>query len=85
MEEKKSDESEVREENEEEEEEEVKDVEKGEVALQEHVVESNNNYGDFQLSRMERLNPSNPLRIVINSNTRVPTFSPSQRSHPSHP
>lgn len=85
VEEKKSDESEVREENEEKEEEEVKDVEKGELGLQEHVVESNNNYGDFQLSRMQRLNPSNPLRIAINSNTRVPTFSPSQRSHPSHP
>lgn len=78
MEEKKSDGGEVKEENEEKEEEEMKDVEKGEVGFQERVVESNN-YGEFQLSRMQRLNPSNPLRIVINSATRVPTASPSQR------
>ncbi|KAK7853274.1 hypothetical protein CFP56_036380 [Quercus suber] len=37
----------------------------------------------ISLSRMQRLNPSNPLRIVINSATRVPTASPSQR--PSQP
>ena len=82
MEEKKSDGGEVKEENEENEEEEMKDVEKGEVGFHKGVVE-NNNYGEFQLSRMQRLNPSNPLRIVINSATRVPTTSPSQR--PSQP
>ena len=82
MEEKKSDGGEVKEENEEKEEEEMKDVEKGEVGFHKGVVE-NNNYGEFQLSRMQRLNPSNPLRIVINSATRVPTTSPSQR--PSQP
>ncbi|KAM4072829.1 hypothetical protein ACJW30_11G165500 [Castanea mollissima] len=82
VEEKKSDGGEVKEENEEKEEEEMKDVEKGEVGFQERVVESNN-YGEFQLSRMQMLNPSNPLRIVINSATRVPTASPSQR--PSQP
>ena len=82
MEEKKSDGGEVKEENEENEEEEMKDVEKGEVGFHKGVVE-NNNYGEFQLSRMQRLNRSNPLRIVINSATRVPTTSPSQR--PSQP
>nr|POE81546.1 protein pns1 [Quercus suber] len=82
VEEKKSDGGEVKEENEEKEEEEMKDVEKGEVGFQERVVESNN-YGEFHLSRMQSLNPSNPLRIVINSATRVPTASPSQR--PSQP
>ena len=82
MEEKKNDGGEVKEENEEKEEEEMKDVEKGEVGFHKGVVE-NNNYGEFQLSRMQRLNPSNPLRIVINSATRVPTTSPSQR--PSQP
>ena len=81
MEEKKSDGGEVKEENEEKEEEEMKDVEKGEVGFHKGVVE-NNNYGEFQLSRMQRLNPSNPLRIVINSATRVPTTSPSQPPPP---
>ncbi|KAL5543621.1 hypothetical protein UlMin_007405 [Ulmus minor] len=81
-------EGEVREENgkreeEEEEEEEggVKDVEKKEEGLEEHVVESRNPE-DFQVSMMQRLNPSNPLRIVMNSGTRVATPSPPQFSHP---
>ncbi|KAL5543619.1 hypothetical protein UlMin_007403 [Ulmus minor] len=58
-----------REEEEEEEEGGVKDVEKKEVGLEEHVVESRN-LEDFPVSMMQRLNPSNPLRIVINSGTR---------------
>ncbi|XP_040994890.1 protein PNS1 [Juglans microcarpa x Juglans regia] len=75
---------EAREENDKKEEEEVKDVEKGEVGFQEELVGSNN-HGDFHLSRVQRLNPTNPLRIVINSATRVGTPSPSQLSQPSQP
>lgn len=77
--------SEEREGNVEKGEEGVKDLEKGEVGLQEKVVESNNiNQNDFHLSRLQRLNPSNPLRIVLNSSTRVATPSPSQFSQASH-
>lgn len=39
---------------------------------------------EFNLSRFHRLNPTNPLRIVINSSTRAARPSPptqSQRSH----
>jgi hypothetical protein len=39
---------------------------------------------EFNISRFHRLNPTNPLRIVINSSTRVAKPSPptqSQRSH----
>ncbi|KAG2668748.1 hypothetical protein I3760_14G005200 [Carya illinoinensis] len=75
---------EAREENDKKEEEEVKDVEKGEVGFQEELV-GKNNHGDFHLSRMQRLNPSNPLRIAVNSATRVGTPSPSQLSQPSQP
>ncbi|KAF5469761.1 hypothetical protein F2P56_010325 [Juglans regia] len=75
---------EAREENDKKEEEEVKDVEKGEVGFQEELVGSNN-HGDFHFSRVQRLNPTNPLRIVINSGTRVGTPSPSQLSQPSQP
>ncbi|GMN53661.1 hypothetical protein TIFTF001_022793 [Ficus carica] len=74
----------------EEEEEEVKDVEKGEVGLEEKVVEKknidNNNNEEqeqegFNMSMLQRLNPTNPLRIVINSDgTRLATPSPSQFS-----
>ncbi|KAK7243429.1 hypothetical protein RIF29_38225 [Crotalaria pallida] len=71
----------------------VKDLEKGEVGFEERVINSNANNGgggggdddvvhndheEFQLSRFNRLNPTNPLRIVINSNTRVATPSPAQ-------
>lgn len=49
----------------------------------------NNGHEEFQLPMLQRLNPTNPLRIVLNSNTRVAAPSPgpsaqSQRSHP-HP
>lgn len=74
----------VRDENEKKEEEEVKDVEKGEVGFQEEVIGSDG-HGDFHVSRMQRLNPSNPLRIVINSATRVGSPSPPQPVHPAHP
>lgn len=84
MEERETDGVEGREEKREKLEEEVKDVEKGEEGFQGEVVGSNN-HGDFHVSRMQRLNPSNPLRIAINSATRVGTPSPSQPSHPSHP
>ncbi|KAL9421026.1 hypothetical protein AB3S75_038569 [Citrus x aurantiifolia] len=61
-------------------EEEVKDVEKGEVVVEEKVVDSNsnvniNNINDeqrgFSASMMQTLNPTNPLRIVINGGRRV--------------
>jgi hypothetical protein len=96
VEEKESDGGEERDENEKKEEEEVKDVEKGEVGFQEQVIGSDG-HGDFHVSRMQRLNPSNPLRLVINSATRVGTPSPpqpvrparparpSQPAHPAHP
>ncbi|XP_027342392.1 protein PNS1 isoform X1 [Abrus precatorius] len=44
---------------------------------------NSNDHEDFNLSRFNRLNPTNPLRIVINSSTRVATPSPAQpqRSH----
>ncbi|KAF7824603.1 protein PNS1 [Senna tora] len=38
-----------------------------------NLSNNNNNHEEFQLSRFHRLNPTNPLRIVINSNTRVGT------------
>ncbi|KAI4323447.1 hypothetical protein L6164_023052 [Bauhinia variegata] len=71
-------EAEVREGNaKEEEKEEVKDLEKGEVGFEQKVIHSNNHgenhneHEEFQLSRFNRLNPTNPLRIVVNSATRV--------------
>ena len=75
---------EVREGNENKEEEEVKslDLEKGEVGFEEKVIPTNNDGGnhndheEFQMSRFHRLNPTNPLRIVANSATRVATPSP---------
>ncbi|GAY36929.1 Plasma-membrane choline transporter family protein [Citrus sinensis] len=62
---------------EEEEEEEVRDVEKGEVVVEEKVVDSNSNVNindeqrGFNASMMQTLNPTNPLRIVINGGRRV--------------
>ncbi|KDO83310.1 hypothetical protein CISIN_1g007321mg [Citrus sinensis] len=61
-------------------EEEVKDVEKGEVVVEEKVVDSNSNVNinningeqrGFNASMMQTLNPTNPLRIVINGGRRV--------------
>ena len=74
--------SEEREKNVEKEEQKVKDLEKGEVGFEEKVVESDNNLDEFQVSRFQRLNVSNPLRIALNASTRVATPSPSQFSQP---
>ncbi|CAL5380150.1 unnamed protein product [Camellia sinensis] len=53
---------------------EVKDLEKGEVGFhhhQPHVTETNPP-DQIHISRMQRLSATNPLRLVINSGTRVP-------------
>ncbi|XP_052108366.1 protein PNS1 [Arachis duranensis] len=78
----------------------IEDLEKGEVGFEERVIhhenevnnqqrDNNNHEEEFQLQMFHRLNPTNPLRIVINSNTRVAAPSPpshqSQRSHPPPP
>ncbi|KAF5736466.1 hypothetical protein HS088_TW14G00608 [Tripterygium wilfordii] len=89
-----------REQQEEEEEEEVKkeeegekDLEKGEVK-EKVILESNINSNgdeqqgrDFHVSMIQRLNPTNPLRVVLNNGgaSRVATPSPSQSSHPFQP
>lgn len=61
-------------------------VEKGEISFKQKVMESNNvndeDQRNYHESMLQRLNPSNPLRIVINSSTRVATASPSQTSLP---
>jgi hypothetical protein len=73
-------------------EERVRDLEKGEVRSNDVVdddddvenVAHGHDHEEFNLSRFRRLNPTNPLRIVINSSTRVAKPSPptqSQRSH----
>jgi hypothetical protein len=73
-------------------EERVRDLEKGEVRSNDVVdddddvenVAHGHDHEEFNLSRFHRLNPTNPLRIVINSSTRVAKPSPptqSQRSH----
>jgi len=62
------------------------DLEKGEVGVEEErKVQSNDVVDDHEeshLSGFHRLNPTNPLRIVINSATRVATPSPAQSQHP---
>ncbi|KAJ6905269.1 protein PNS1-like isoform X2 [Populus alba x Populus x berolinensis] len=90
-------ESERREEGEKEEEgnerkEEGGDVEKGEVlGVQGKVIDSsnfdvnndlNNQFGGSHVAMMQRLNPTNPLRIVIGGSSGMPTPSPSQTSLP---
>ncbi|XP_061368997.1 protein PNS1 isoform X2 [Gastrolobium bilobum] len=74
--------------------EEVKDLEKGKVGFEERVIHSNdvsnggdvhNYHEEFNLSRFNRLNPTNPLRIVINSSTRVATPPPAAQSQQSQP
>lgn len=83
-------ESERREEEEEgnERKEEGGDVDKGEVlGVQEKVIDSsnfdvNNQFGGSHVAMMQRLNPTNPLRIVIGGSSRMPTPSPSQTSLP---
>ena len=67
------------------------DVEKGEVlGVQEKVIHSsnfdvnndlNNQFGGSHVAMMQRLNPTNPLRIVIGGSSGMPT-PPSQTSMP---
>ncbi|XP_022756840.1 CTL-like protein DDB_G0274487 [Durio zibethinus] len=74
-------------------EEEKLDLEKGvgEAVVEEKALERIEDQRDhFHVSMMQRLNPTNPLRIVINGGTRVATSSPSQSSRfqpppPPHP
>lgn len=77
-----------RKEEEEEEEQEVKHVEKVEVGFEQQVVGDSNNVIDNQsherdvhLSMLQRLNPTNPLRIAINARTRTATPPPSRFAH----
>ena len=79
----------VREENGKKEMDEVNDLEKGEAVFGKKVIQSNdnngdshNNLGEFHTSRFNRLNPTNPLRIVINSGTRVGTPAPASAFAP---
>ncbi|EXB95300.1 hypothetical protein L484_007944 [Morus notabilis] len=69
--------------------EEVRDVEKGGVGLEAKKENENDEKKveaeEFNMSMLQRLNPTNPLRLVINGGTRVATPSPSQFSHPSQP
>lgn len=56
----------------------VEDVEKGEklgVLPQEQVMERDNP-GDLHVAMLHRLNPTNPLRVIINGGGRVATPSP---------
>ncbi|WRX09679.1 Choline transporter-like - like 1 [Theobroma cacao] len=83
----KKEEEEREEEGEEEEEgegeEEKIDLEKGQAGavIEEMALERIEDQRDhFNVSMMQRLNPTNPLRIVINGGTRVATPSPSQSS-----
>lgn len=63
------------------------DLEKGEVDVEEErKVQSNDVVDDHEESHLagfHRLNPTNPLRIVINSSTKVvtPSAAQSQRPH----
>ncbi|KAJ9174557.1 hypothetical protein P3X46_013192 [Hevea brasiliensis] len=63
-----------------------RDVEKGEVGVKEKVMERNNvndeGQRNFRVSTLQRLNPSNPLRIAFNNSTRVAIPPPSQTSLP---
>ncbi|KAJ6299429.1 hypothetical protein OIU76_020401 [Salix suchowensis] len=72
--------------------EEERDAEKGQVlGVKEKVIDNRNigvnndlpnRLGDSHVAMMQRLNPTNPLRIVINGSSRMPTPSPSQTSLP---
>lgn len=89
--ERESQELEVRERDErkeEEEEEEEEHVEKVEGDFEQQVVGESNNVIDNQsherdvhLSMLQRLNPTNPLRIAINAKTRTATPPPSRFAH----
>lgn len=58
-------------------EEELKDLEKGEVKIDQESVQIHPPT-EFHMSRMQRLSTTNPLRLVINNATRVASPSPSQ-------
>ncbi|XP_027937228.1 protein PNS1 [Vigna unguiculata] len=62
------------------------DLEKGEVGVEEERKVQNNDVVDdheeSHLAGFHRLNPTNPLRIVINSSTRVATPSAAQSQRP---
>ncbi|XP_050210800.1 uncharacterized protein LOC126661078 [Mercurialis annua] len=79
---------EERNESEEAKKEEEKDLEKGEVQMgfKEKVFENNKNVeeenNNFHMAMLQRLNPSNPLRVAINHSNRFPSPSPSQSSLP---
>ncbi|GAB4832514.1 hypothetical protein Ancab_006535 [Ancistrocladus abbreviatus] len=60
---------------------EAKDMEKGDVGFQEQIVQRDPSK-DFQVSMLQRLNPSNPLRIVINGGSRVTTPTIPPQSQP---
>ena len=72
--------------------EEERDAEKGQVlGVKEKVTDNRNigvnndlpnRLGDSHVAMMQRLNPTNPLRIVVNGSSRMPTPSPSQTSLP---
>ena len=53
----------------------------------ENVAHGHGHHDDhegFNVSRFHRLNPTNPLRIVMNSNTRVAKPPPPKKSQRSH-
>lgn len=63
-------------------------VEKVEVGFEQRVVGESNNVTDNQsherdvhMSMLQRLNPTNPLRIAINAKTRTATPPPSRFAH----
>lgn len=58
------------------------DLEKGEERKSD-VSSNDHQESESHLSSFHRLNPTNPLRIVLNSSTRVAT-PPPPRSQPSH-
>lgn len=64
----------------------MEDLEKGEKVgvLPEQVMErdikTTNNEGDLHVSMLHRLNPTNPLRIILNGGARVATPSPQPSS-----
>ena len=74
------------EEKEKREDEEHKDLEKGEEGFEEQVGRGTPQpQGDFHVSMLQRLNPSNPLRVAIPGVTRATTPSPAQPRSTSTP
>ncbi|GFY90486.1 plasma-membrane choline transporter family protein [Actinidia rufa] len=65
---------------------EANDLERGEVGIKSKNATITDPPMQFHMSRMQRLSDTNPLRLVINGATRVPTASPAQpRVTPSQP